>query len=589
MFKRFLSFLKGYRILTILTPIMVFLDVVIELQIPKIMQKLIDMLYSTQSPDFAHDVLNIELLKMLGLCALTLLVGYIASRCSAIASMGFSANMRSALFNKIQDLSFENIDKLKISSLITRMTSDTSRISNVFSSAIVTFVRGPFMLIMALSYSLELSRDLSKIFIFCVPAIIVLLVILGFAAVPLFRKLLKVTDRFNGTLRANINGIRVVKSFVREDYEKEKFEVVNDELVKTSIRAQKIVLYIAPFLMLVIYGCMVAALFFGSRIIISDTLAGISGGLTVGKVTAFTSYISQVLSSLMTILMVFVTMATAKASVERIGEVFDQVPAITDAAGDENLHVEDGSVEFKNVSFKYEKEAAKNVLENIDFKIQSGETLGIIGSTGSAKSTLVQLIPRLYDATEGEVLVGGHNVKEYKFKNLRGEVSIVPQEHYLFSGTIKDNILWGDLSASDEEVIEAAKAAQAHDFILEKENGYDTEVGQGGNTVSGGQRQRLCIARALLKKPKILILDDSTSAVDTATDAKIREALKGEKFGSITKIIIAQRITSIMNADRIVVLENGKVSGIGTHDELVENNEVYNEIFVSQQEGVLAQ
>lgn len=589
MLKRFLSFLKGYRILTLLTPVMVFLDVVIELQIPKVMQRLIDMLYSTESPDFAHDVLNKELLNMLGLCALTLLVGYIAARCSAIASMGFSANMRSALFNKIQDLSFENIDKLKISSLITRMTSDTSRISSVFSSAIVTFVRGPFMLIMALSYSLELSRDLSKIFIFCVPAVIVLLVVLGCAAVPLFRKLLKVTDKFNGTLRANINGIRVVKSFVREDYEKEKFEVVNDELVKMNIRAQKIVLYIAPFLMLVIYGCMVAALFFGSRIIISDTLAGISGGLSVGAVTAFTSYISQVLSSLMTILMVFVTMATAKASVERIGEVFNQVPAITDEDGNENIHVEDGSVEFRDVSFKYEKEAAKNVLENVNFKIQSGETLGIIGSTGSAKSTLVQLIPRLYDATQGEVIVGGHNVKEYKFKNLRSEVSIVPQEHYLFSGTIKDNILWGDLSASDEDVVEAAKAAQAHDFILEKENGYDTEVGQGGNTVSGGQRQRLCIARALLKKPKILILDDSTSAVDTATDAKIREALKGERFEKITKIIIAQRITSIMNADRIVVLENGRISGIGTHDELVKNNEVYNEIFVSQQEGVLAQ
>ncbi|MDO4380228.1 MAG: ABC transporter ATP-binding protein [Clostridia bacterium] len=589
MFKRFLSFLKGYRILTIMTPVMVFLDVVIELQIPKIMGELITMLYSTENPDFAHDVLNMKLLEMLGLCALTLLVGYIASRCSAIASMGFSANMRSALFNKIQDFSFENIDKLKVSSLITRMTSDTSRISSVFSNIIVTFVRGPFLLILALKYSLEISRDLSKIFIFCVPAIIVLLVILGFAAVPLFRKLLKVTDDFNGTLRSNINGIRVVKSFVREDYEKEKFEKVNDALVQTSIRAQKIVLYIAPLLMVVIYGCMVAALFLGSKIVISDTLAGISGGLEVGQITTFTSYISQVLSSLMTILMVFVTIATAKASVERLGEVFDQVPTVTDDEGDENTLVDDGSVEFRNVSFKYESEAVKNVLENINLKIKSGETIGIIGSTGSAKSTLVQLVPRLYDATEGEVFVGGHNVKEYKFQNLRKEVAIVPQQHFLFSGTIKDNLLWGDLSASDEEVIEAAKAAQAHDFIMEKEKGYDTEVGQGGNTVSGGQRQRLCIARALLRKPKILILDDSTSAVDTATDAKIREALKGEKFKNITKIIIGQRITSIMNADRIIVLEDGRISGIGTHDELVKTNEVYNEIFVSQQEGVLAQ
>ncbi len=589
MFKRFLSFLKGYRILTIMTPIMVFLDVVIELQIPKIMGDLITLLYSTEDPDFAHGILNQKLLEMLGLCALTLLVGYIASRCSALASMGFSANMRSALFNKIQDFSFENIDKLKVSSLITRMTSDTSRISSVFSNMIVTFVRGPFLLILALKYSLKISKDLSKIFIFCVPAIVVLLIILGCAAVPLFRRLLKVTDEFNGTLRSNINGIRVVKSFVREDYEKEKFEKVNDALVQTSIRAQKIVLYIAPLLMLVICGCMVASLYLGSKIVISDTLAGISGGLEVGQITTFTSYISQVLSSLMTILMVFVTMATAKASVERLGEVFDQVPVVTDDEGDEKLSLEDGSVEFKNVSFKYEKDAEKNVLENINLKINSGETLGIIGSTGSAKSTLVQLIPRLYDASDGEVFVGGHNVKEYKFQNLRKEVSIVPQQHFLFSGTIKDNLLWGDLSASDEEVIEAAKAAQAHDFIMEKEKGYDTEVGQGGNTVSGGQRQRLCIARALLRKPKILILDDSTSAVDTATDAKIREALKGEKFKNITKIIIGQRITSIMNADRIVVLENGKICGIGTHEELVKNNEIYNEIFVSQQEGVLAQ
>ena len=589
MFKRFLSFIKGYRILTILTPIMVFLDVVIELQIPKIMGELITMLYSTENPDFAHDVLNKKLFQMLGLCALTLLVGYIASRCSAIASMGFSANMRSALFNKIQDFSFENIDKLKISSLITRMTSDTSRISSVFSNIIVTFVRGPFLLVLALKYSLEISRDLSKIFIFCVPAIIVLLVILGIAAVPLFRKLLKVTDDFNSTLRTNINGIRVVKSFVREDYEKEKFEKVNDALVQTSIRAQKIVLYIAPLLMLVIYGCMVAALFMGSRIVISDTLAGISGGLEVGQITTFTSYISQVLSSLMTILMVFVTIATAKASVERIGEVFAQEPVTNDEGGDENLLVEDGSVEFKNVSFKYEPEAVKNVLENISIKINSGETIGIIGSTGSAKSSLVQLIPRLYDATEGEVLVSGHNVKEYKFKNLRQEVSIVPQQSVLFSGTIKDNLLWGDFSATDEEIIEAAKAAQAHDFIMEKEKGYDTEVGQGGSNVSGGQRQRLCIARAILRKPKILILDDATSAVDTATDAKIREALKSEKFKNTTKIIIAQRITSIMNADRVIVLEKGRICGMGTHDELVKTNEVYNEIFVSQQEGVLAQ
>lgn len=589
MFKRFLSFIKGYRILTLLTPVMVLLDVVIELEIPKIMGDLIDMLYSSASADFQYSELVKMLFEMLGLCALTLVIGYFTSRFAAIASMGFSTNMRSALFNKIQDLSFENIDKLKVSSLITRMTSDTSRISSVFSNVIVTFVRGPILLVLALVKSLQISRDLSKIFIVCVPSIVLLLTIMGIVAVPLFRKLLKVTDKFNGTLRTNINGIKVVKSFVREDYEKEKFDVINNELVRVSIKAQKIILYIAPILMLVIYGCMTGVLFFGSKIIIDNKAAGILGGLEVGQITTFTSYISQVLSSLMTILMVFLTMATAKASVERLGEVFNQVPSVTDDDTDENLTVEDGSIEFKNVTFKYEKEAVKNVLDGINLRIESGETIGIIGSTGSAKSTLVSLIPRLYDVTSGEVAVGGHNVKDYKFKNLRGAVSIVPQQHYLFSGTIRDNILWGDLEASDEEVIEAAKAAQAHDFIMEKEKGYDTEVGQGGGTVSGGQRQRICIARALLKKPKILILDDSTSAVDTATDAKIREAMKSEKLKNVTKLIIAQRITSIMNADRIVVLENGKISGIGTHDELVKNNEVYNEIFVSQQEGVLAQ
>ncbi len=589
MFKRFLSFIKGYRILTLLTPVMVLLDVVIDLQIPKIMGQVIDLIDPDKSASIQYPLLIKKVFAMLGLCFLTLVVGYFTSRCAAIASMGFSANMRSALFNKIQDLSFENIDKLKVSSLITRMTSDTSRISSVFSNVIVTFVRGPILLVLSLVYSLQISRDLSKIFIISIPSIVILLTIMGVVAVPMFRKLLKVTDKFNGTLRTNINGIKVVKSFVREDYEKEKFNIINNELVNISIKAQKIILYVSPLIMLVLYGCITGVLFSGSKIIINETFAGVADGLTVGKLTTFSTYISQILSSLMTILMVFLTMATAKASVERLGEVFNQVPSVTDDDADEKLIVEDGSIEFKNVTFKYEKEAVKNVLDGIDLRIESGETIGIIGSTGSAKSTLVSLIPRLYDVTSGEVTVGGHNVKDYKFKNLRGAVSIVPQQHFLFSGTIKDNILWGDLEASNEEVIEAAKAAQAHDFIMEKEKGYDTEVGQGGSTVSGGQRQRICIARALLKKPKILILDDSTSAVDTATDSKIREAMKGEKLKNVTKLIIAQRITSIMNADRIVVLENGKICGIGTHDELVKNNEVYNEIFVSQQEGVLAQ
>lgn len=567
---------------------MIFLDVIIELQIPKVMGKLIDVIYTVETADFSSAELSKRLAEMLLLCFVTLLVGYIAARCSAIASMGFGANLRSALFNKVQDLSFENIDKLKISSLITRMTNDASMIQNMFSNTIVTFVKGPFLLVMALVYALGISKRLSTIFYFAVPGILVSLIVMGAFAVPLFKKMLEKTDRFNATLRGNINGIRVVKAFVRENHEIEKFTDANDELAKADIKAQKLVLYISPAIMFIVYGCMIITLYRGGNIIINDKIAGIEGGLTVGKLTTFVTYITQVISSLMTVLMVFVSMTMARASVKRVGEVLAQEPAVSDENADESLEAQDGSVEFRSVFFKYDPDG-ENILTNVNMKIESGETVGIIGGTGSAKSTLVQLIPRLYDVTQGEILVGGRNVKDYKFKNLRSGVSLVLQQNILFSGTIRENIRRGRPDATDEEVVSAAKAAQAHDFITEKENGYDTELGHGGNTVSGGQKQRLCIARAILKKPKILIFDDSTSAVDTATDAKIRAALNGEEFAGITKIIIAQRITSIMDADRIFVIDNGRIIGEGTHRELSENNEVYKEIFISQQEGVLAQ
>ncbi len=588
MAKRFLSFTKGYRILTLICPIMVFLDVIIEIEIPKAMGRVVDILYQLSAegidPTQIKKEIIIKLLEMLGLCALTLVVGYIASRCSAIASMGFGANLRRELFNKIQDLSFENIDKLKISSLITRMTSDVSMIQNVYKNTIVTFIKGPFMLITALIYALNISKDLSIAFAIALPAIVIILGIMGAIAVPLVKKMLKITDKFNGVLRGNINGIRVVKSFVREDHEKQKFAEVNKEVMKMNIKTQKISLYLSPAVMFVIYGCMVFALWRGSDLIIDGRT-----GLTPGEMTTFVSYISQVLSSLMMVLMVFLSMIMAKASIGRIGEIFKQEPAVNDKDADPDAVVKDGSIEFRNVCFKYSDSAVKNILDDISFSVKSGETIGIIGGTGSSKSTLIQLIPRLYDAGEGEVLIGGRNVKDYTFKNLRSEISVVLQQSTLFSGTVMENIRWGDLSATDEEVIEAAKIAQAHDFISEFEKGYDTELGQGGNTVSGGQRQRLCIARSVLRKAKILIFDDSTSAVDTATDAKIRAALRSEAFKDTTKIIIAQRITSIMDADRIIVMDNGKIVGIGTHEELTKNNEIYNEIFVSQQEGVLAQ
>lgn len=594
MAKRFFSFTKGYRFLTVICPFMIYLDVLIELEIPKAMGRVIDIIYSLDAQGASVDILRNELLteilKMLLLCAVTLIIGYIASRCSAIASMGFGANLRRELFNKTQDLSFENINKIKISSLITRMTSDVSSVQGVYKNTIVTFIKGPIMLVSALAYALDISRELSVIFYAALPAIVIILIAMACIAVPIFKKMLKKTDEFNGVLRGNINGIRVVKAFVRQEHEKSRFAAVNEALMKLSIRSQTLLLYMSPLIMFVIYGCMVFSLWRGSGIIISNPAAALNEtGLTVGSLTAFISYITQVLSSLMTVLLVFVSMIMAKASIDRISEVFKEEPAVTDEGADESLKVENGEIEFRNVSFSYNKEADKNVLENISLKINSGETLGIIGSTGSSKTSLIQLIPRLYEADEGEVLVGGNNVKDYTFRNLREEIGVVLQQSLLFSGTIKENISWGKLDPTEEEIIAAAKAAEAHDFISEFEKGYDTELGQGGSTVSGGQRQRICIARALIRKPKILIFDDSTSAVDTATDAKIRASLRNDEYKDITKIIISQRITSIMDADRIIVMDNGRIHAAGTHDELKESSEVYKEIFVSQQEGVLAQ
>lgn len=587
---RFWGFTKGYRILTLICPVLIFIDVLIELEIPDAMSDVVNIFYrykdnsASFNLEIIQDELVTNLVKMLLLCAAALFVGYIASRCSAIASMGFGANLRRELFNKTQDLSFENIDKLKISSLITRMTSDVSQVQNVYKNTLVQFLKGPFLLIASLVKCLNMSAQLSTVFVAAVPAIVIVLALMGYLAVPIFRQMLKKTDEFNGTLRGNINGIRVVKSFVREEHEKSKFDKVNIAVMEMNVKAQKLILYMTPAIMLIMYGCIIFSLLRGSHLIIRGETT-----LLPGDLTEFTTYIMNVLSSTMTVLLVFVSMVMAKASIGRIGEVFAEESAVSDKDNDPKLTVEKGDIEFRNVTFKYNKDAVKNILQNVNLKIEAGETVGIIGSTGSAKSTLIQLIPRLYDPSEGEVLVGGNNVKDYTFENLRNEVSVVLQQNILFSGTIMENLRWGKPDASEEEVIEAAKDAQAHEFISGFENGYETELGQGGNTVSGGQRQRLCIARALLKKPKIIILDDSTSAVDTATDAKIRMALRCERYSGITKIIIAQRITSIMDADRIIVIDDGKIDSVGTHDELVKSSEIYHEIFVSQQEGVLAQ
>ena len=584
---RFFGYTKGYRLLTLICPVMVLIDVIIELQIPTAMGEVIDIIRLIDKPEYAgqiNSMLTNKLLEVLGLCAATLVIGYIASRCSAISSMGFGANLRRELFNKTQSLSFENIDRLKISSLITRMTSDVSSVQSVYSNIIVTFVRGPFMLISALIYALRISETLTSVFWVALPVIVIILVLMASFAIPIIKEQLKKTDEFNGVLRGNINGIRVVKAYVREEHEKQKFEKANIAVMKLTEKSQKLILYITPIISLVVYGCMVFALWMGGNIIIEGET-----GLTTGELTAFISYITQVLTALMTVLLIFLSVVMARASVARIGEVFFEEPTVTDKDADPSLTITDGDIEYKDVCFRYNKDSDKNILHNINLKINAGETVGIIGSTGSAKTSFINLIPRLYDADSGQVLIDGRDVKSYTFKNLRDAVSVVPQQNTLFSGTIRDNIRWGNPDATDEAIELAAKAAQAHDFITGFEKGYDTELGHGGNTVSGGQRQRICIARALLKKPAILIFDDSTSAVDTATDAKIKAALRSDEFAGITKIIIAQRITSIMDTDRIVVINDGQIDSVGTHDELKETSEIYREIFISQQEGVLAQ
>lgn len=584
--KKYVRFVKGSWIFTILSPIFVFFDVMLEMQLPKITARLIDYSIPTSIKTGDLSELRHQILLMLCCSCGMLLLGFLAARCTAIASLGFTANMRSALFNKVQDFSFENLDKFTTSSLITRIINDTSSIQMVFQTMLNYFLRAPFTLVYALIRALRISKDLSRVFVFMVPALLTVLVMLGVIVVPKFKIMLEKTDKFNKVLQENFLGIRVVKSFVREDHENKKFGNANNELYKATMAAQTILMYNMPILMIILFGGMAYTLWTGSVLIYDQ--AGMPGAMEVGTLTAFTEYIASVISSLMTVSMIFMTMMMARASIKRVNEVLDDTPTFTDEGADKSLTVEEGSIEFKNVNFRYSKNAEKNVLDNINLKINPGERVGIIGATGSAKTTLVSLIPRLYEASEGEVLVGGRNVNEYTFDHLRENVSVVLQNNVLFSGTIKENLLWGKPDATDEDIIEACKAAQADEFISGFEDGYDTQLGQGGVNISGGQKQRLCIARALLRKAKIVIFDDSTSAVDTATDTKIREAL-ATNYPGMTQLIIAQRINSVKHCDKIVILDDGKINGVGNHDELMENNEIYREIFISQQEGALAQ
>lgn len=578
MIKTLSPYMKKYGIYAILCPIMVVGEVLLDIFIPLLMSKIVDygIPLGQQTGDISY-ILKMGLL-MIGMAMLALLFGALASRFSAKASMGFGSELRRGLFEKIQDFSFSNIDKFSTASLVTRMTTDVNSAQMAFMMIIRMLVRAPVMLICATAMAFAINRSLVTVFLVAIPILAAGIAIMSVVAFPRFQAMLKKYDAMNGSVQENLISIRVVKAFVRAAHEKLKFKRSNDDLMNASIRAEKVMIFGMPMMQLTMYICIVAILWYGGGMIIEGTML-------TGELISFISYVTQILMSLMMISMVFIMLVMSQASLKRIAEVLNEQPDITDAHNEGSVQAQDGSIIFDNVSFKYDADGEENTLDHINLAIKSGETIGIIGGTGSAKTTLVQLIPRLYDVTEGKLMVGGHDVRDYKLEDLRQAVSMVLQKNVLFSGTIRDNLKWGNQNATEEEIIAACKAAQAYDFVMSFPDKFDTDLGQGGVNVSGGQKQRLCIARALLKKPKIIILDDSTSAVDTATDAKIRQAFS-DSFKDTTAIIIAQRITSICDADRIIVLDDGKIAGIGTHEELLKSNEIYRDVYNSQQKGV---
>lgn len=574
MIKQLKPYLAKYRLPSILAPLTVIVEVLLEIQIPFLMAKIVDQGITTRDLNYVFQIGAIMVL--VALCSL--LFGVLSGRFAAKGAMGFGSELRKAVFDKIQEFSFANIDRFSTPSLVIRLTTDITNTQMAYMMVIRVLVRAPVMLVSATIMAAAINGDLVRVFLIVIPILAIALATMSTLAFPRFNAMLKKYDGLNAQVQENLIAIRVVKAFVRARYEKKKFAEANDSLMQASLAAEKIIILGMPIMMLTMYATIIAILWFGGNMIIGGTLL-------TGELISFISYVTQILMSLMMIAQVFIMIVLSRSSVSRIIEVLEEPISITDETAAPSLTADDGSIEYRNVSFKYQEDAAENILTGIDFSIASGETVGIIGGTGSAKTTLVQLIPRLYDVTDGQVLVGGHDVRDYTLDHLRSVVAMVLQKNVLFSGTIKDNLKWGDENATDEEVIAAAKAACAHDFIMSFPEGYDTYLGQGGVNVSGGQKQRLCIARALLKKPKIIILDDSTSAVDTATDAAIREGFR-QNLKDTTAIIIAQRISSVSDADKIIVLDEGRIDAIDTHENLLENNAIYREVFHSQQKGV---
>ncbi len=598
MFKIFAKYSKGYRLPSILTPVFIVFEVILDVLIPTLMAYIVDVAgrvatgqyqigaegnvafwdkFLTNNPQFASGTSLLWLLG--GICLATalcaLFFGMMAGRTVAIAGSGFASNLRKGLFNKVQDFSFTSIDKFSTAGLVTRCITDVNNAQQSYMQLLRVVVRAPLMLITATVFAYRMAPDISWVFFVAIPVLGVFIAVLSVFAHPLFKKLVNSYDQMNASIQENLVASRVVKAYVREDYEQDKYDKSASIVKFARVACERLMAFMHPVSMLIIYMTIVAILAIGGNRMVAGTMQS-------GALTSLISYSTQILMSVMMVCMVIIQLVLSRASIVRIEEVLNEQSDIVDGGNDKS--VGSGKIEFRNVNFSYTNNPDNLTLTNINLTIESGQTVGIIGGTGEGKSSIVQLIPRFYDCIDGAVYVDGTNVKEYKLKNLRDGVSMVLQKNLLFSGTIESNLRWGNENATTTQIVEACKIAQAHDFVTSFPDGYQTDLGQGGVNVSGGQKQRLCIARALLKRPKIMILDDSTSAVDTATDAKIREGLK-QLDKDMTVIIIAQRISSVQDCDQIIVVDEGKIDDVGTHSELLARNTIYQEVYNSQQKG----